>query len=270
MKKHSSFIFVSSLARRAAEDHHSSFQRKRSFTLIELLVVVAIIAILAGMLLPALNKARESALKISCASNHKTLTNAAIQYNMDNNDYFYGRAENQYWNSIYRITAYVLPPYMGKQIGENVAGGLLRKGEKVGGYWVYHYTSKVLICPGKKLNPTLDVTIYTNNYAWNEHLGSGTSYGNDNYTYPHQKLGTIRKPSSIPMFGDAGGDKWGAFNTLTRDPVADASYRNFATHVRHGNMVLFSYTDGHATPTKTNRPMFYKHYYYREFSEFAP
>ena len=270
MKKHSSFIFVSSLARRAAEDHHSSFQRKRIFTLIELLVVVAIIAILAGMLLPALNKARESALKISCASNHKTLTSAAIQYNMDNNDYFYGRAENEYWNSIYRITAYVLPPYMGKQIGENVAGGLLRKGEKVGSYWVYHYTSKVLICPGKKLNPTLDVTIYTNNYAWNEHLGSGTSYGNDNYTYPHQKLGTIRKPSSIPMFGDAGGDKWGAFNTLTRDPVANASYRQFATHVRHGNMVLFSYADGHATPVKTNRPMFYKHYYYREFSEFAP
>jgi prepilin-type N-terminal cleavage/methylation domain-containing protein len=65
-------------------------RKTKGFTLIELLVVMAIIIILAGLLMPALGRAREQARKTTCANNLKQINTAMMLYTSDNVEVYPG------------------------------------------------------------------------------------------------------------------------------------------------------------------------------------
>jgi len=196
---------------------------KPGFTLIELLVVVAIIAILAAMLLPALSQARERARQAVCMNNLKQIGLAALMY-VENYEYLpahdimvSGIGNDRFWFGMFN-------KYLGKQTSAS--------------------ESKVWKCPSNR------------NHAYSY---ASISYGaNINlmraWNVAYTKFARIKRTSGVIMVGESNGD---GYYDMIVEGIGPSYERYYPPGNRHNNGTNLLFCDGHVEWRSRDNNLYY-------------
>jgi prepilin-type processing-associated H-X9-DG protein/prepilin-type N-terminal cleavage/methylation domain-containing protein len=216
-------------------------QPRRAFTLVELLVVVGIVAVLCGILLPALGTAREAGRGVLCMSNLRQMGAAAIAY--------VGESQGAFPIAQYRARvgpvrySYAWDLTTIQETGQptRVVPGLLWKGRTGGG----DGTERVQQCPSFDGGANWLTDPYTG-YNYNT---SYIGHGEGETVEAPAKVSAVRRPGETALFGD--GQYSGGANKFMRSPLphpGDAfGFRYAGTQgYRHRGRTNVAFCDGHA------------------------
>ncbi len=169
-----------------------------AFTLIELLVVIAVIGLLISILLPALSKARQTAMNAACRTHVREQLMAAQLYASENEDYLPAGKNYDWEKYTYPILTYAdyiqdaMIPYVGGVRGEDASVDVVLN------------FSEVFRCPAVEQNPKFDWLNEpeTNHYRYNTHKAvvHDTGLG--------REIGSVRDPSNAVLTYDVAFPDW--------------------------------------------------------------
>lgn len=230
-------------------EHHTptSGDRKQTlcFTLIELLIVIAIIAILAGMLMPALNQARQMAFTTACRSNLKQYALGLASYTSESNEYLcYG------YNSSSSASTFnhILYPY------------IFNRPLKLDGYSSTKPVNvKLYQCPAAKYKHVYYTLMSSYGYNYSGVISTSPTqrilgYKSSTENNPPTKTGQIKQPSAVFFFGDGRlnitSNLWGD-NPAYPNNVPGSDPSEFVPW-RHQKQVNILYGDGHAASRRVS------------------